>query len=64
VITYVAAVIAMAVIEMNMYGTNFKGICILFFDITRKLYTNNYIPFKLYKSSNIQINFFAKIQSF
>ena len=33
--TNVAAVIAMAVIEMKMYGTTFKGIYRLFLDITR-----------------------------
>jgi len=34
VITYVAAVIAMAVIEIKMYGTTFKGIYRLFLGIT------------------------------
>ena len=33
--TYVAAVIAIAVIEMKMYGATFKGIYRLFLDITK-----------------------------
>jgi len=33
--TYVAAVIAITVIEIKMYGTIFKGIYRLFLDITR-----------------------------
>jgi len=60
----VAAVIAMAVIEMKMYGTTFKGICRLFLDITSKFiiiftFFLNFISLQIYK-----LIFFAKIQFF
>ena len=53
-ITYVAAVIAMAVIEMKMYGTTFKGIYRLFLDITRNFiqiitFPLNFISLQIYK---------------
>ena len=59
-----AAVIAIAVIEIKMYGTTFKGIYKLFLDITRafiKIFTLplNFISLQIYK-----LIFFVKIQSF
>ena len=59
---YVAAVIAMAVIEMKMYGTTFKGIYRLFLDITRTFiqiitFPLNFISLQIYK-----LIFFAKVQ--
>ena len=53
-ITYEAAVIAMAVIEMKMYGTTFKGIYRLFLDITRTFiqiitFPLNFISLQIYK---------------
>ena len=52
--TYVAAVIAMAVIEMKMYGTTFKGIYRLFLDISRTFiqiitFPLNFISLQIYK---------------
>ena len=63
-ITYVAAVIATAVIEMKMYGTTFKGIYRLFLDIIRIFikiltFSSNFISLKIYK-----LVFFAKVKSF
>jgi len=60
----VAAVIAIAVIEMKMYGTTFKGIYRLFLDITRNFlkiltFSLNFISLQIYK-----LIFFAKIQFF
>jgi hypothetical protein len=60
----VAAVIAMAVIEMKMYGTTFKGIYRLFLVITRSFlliltFPLNFESFQIYK-----LIFFAKIKSF
>jgi len=54
VITYVAAVIAIAVIEMKMYGTTFKGIYRFFLDITRNYiqiitFPLNFISLQIYK---------------
>jgi len=54
----------MAVIEMKMYGTTFKGIYRLFLDITRTFiqiltFSLNFISLQIYK-----LIFFAKIQSF
>ena len=56
-----AAVIAMAVIEMKMYGTTFKGIYTLFLDITITFiqiltFPLNFISLQIYK-----LIFFAKI---
>ena len=60
-ITYVAAVIAIAVIEMKMYGTTLIGIYRLFLDITRAFikiltFSLNFISLQIYK-----LIFFAKI---
>ncbi len=54
----------MAVIEMKMYGTTFKGIYRLFLDITRTFiqiitFPLNFISLQIYK-----LIFFAKIQFF
>ena len=54
----------MAVIEMKMYGTTFKGIYRLFLDITRTsiqiiTFPLNFISLQIYK-----LIFFAKIDSF
>ena len=59
-----AAVIAIAVIEMKMYGTTFKGIYRLFLDITRIFiqiitFPLNFISLQIYK-----LIFFAKIKFF
>ena len=59
-----AAVIAIAVIEMKMNGTTFKGIYRLFLDITGNFiqiltFPLNFISLQIYK-----LIFFAKIQSF
>ncbi len=55
---------AMAVIEIMMYGTTFKGIYKLFLDITRNFiqiltFPSNFISLQIYK-----LIFFAKIKSF
>ena len=62
--TYVAAVTAIAVIEMKMYGTTFKGIYRLFLVINRtfmKIFTFplNFISHQIYK-----LNFLAKVNPF
>ncbi len=49
----------MAVIEMNMYGTTFKGIYRLFLDITRKFiqiitFPLNFISLQIYKLISLQ----------
>ena len=60
----VAAVIAIAVIEIKMYGTTFKGICRLFLDIT-EIFTQiftfplNFISLQIYK-----LIFLAKFKAF
>ncbi len=54
----------MAVIEMKMYGTNFKGIYRLFLDITRTFiqiitFPLNFISLQIYK-----LNFLYKFNPF
>ena len=58
------AVIAIAVIEIKMYGTTFKGIYRLFLDITEIFkqiltFPLNFISLQIYK-----LIFFAKIKPF
>ena len=62
--TYVAAVIAIAVIEIKMYGTTFKGIYKLFLDIIRNstqifTFPPNFISLQIYK-----LIFFQKFNNF
>ena len=52
--TYVAAVIAIAVIEIKMYGITFRGIYRLFLDITEIFiqiltFTLSFISLQIYK---------------
>jgi len=69
VITYVAAVIAMAVIEMKMYGTTFKGIYRLFLDITKTFiqiitFPLNFISLQIYKLIFFQkFNYFKRLKN-
>jgi len=64
VITYEAAVIAMAVIEMKMYGTNFKGIYRLFLDIIRTFIQILTLPLNFISLQIYKLIFFAQIQYF
>ena len=59
-----AAVITIAVIEMKMYGTTFKGIYRLFLDIIRTIikiitFPLNFISLQIYK-----LIFLAKVNPF
>jgi len=62
--TYVAAVIAIAVIEMKMYGTTFKGIYRLFLDITRNFIQIITFPLNFISLHIYILIFFSKIQFF
>jgi len=54
----------MAVIEMKMYGTTFKGICRLFLDITKTFIQIITFPLDFISLQIYKLIFFAIIQFF